>query len=49
VIFLPVDHVGATEFSGDAAPVAVDNVEIPDNLMAMDIGAENACIVIRTR
>jgi phosphoglycerate kinase len=43
-IILPVDHVGATEFSGDAAPVAVDNVEIPDNLMAMDIGPKTLAL-----
>lgn len=37
-IILPVDHVGAAEFSADSKPVAVDNVDIPDNLMAMDVG-----------
>jgi len=37
-IILPVDHVGATEFSAEAKPVAVNGVEIPDNLMAMDVG-----------
>lgn len=37
-IVLPVDHVGAEEFSADAKPVAVDGKDIPDNLMAMDVG-----------
>ena len=37
-IVLPVDHVGAAEFSPDAAPVAVDGVDIPADLMAMDVG-----------
>ena len=37
-ILLPVDHIGAEEFSADAKPVAIDNVEIPENLMAMDVG-----------
>ncbi len=37
-IVLPVDHVGATEFSPDAAPVAVDGKDIPADLMAMDVG-----------
>jgi 3-phosphoglycerate kinase len=37
-IILPVDHVGAESFDANAAPVAVDGVEIPDNLMAMDVG-----------
>jgi len=37
-IVLPVDHIGATEFSPDAAPVAVDGTDIPAELMAMDVG-----------
>lgn len=37
-ILLPVDHVAASEFSADAKPVAVDGVDIPDDLMAMDVG-----------
>ena len=37
-ILLPVDHVGATEFSADEKPVAVDGVDIPSDLMAMDVG-----------
>lgn len=37
-IVLPVDHVGATEFSPDAAAVAVDSTDIPEDLMAMDVG-----------
>ena len=37
-IVLPVDHVGAAEFSPDAKPEAVDGVDIPENLMAMDVG-----------
>ncbi|MCQ2595271.1 MAG: phosphoglycerate kinase [Treponemataceae bacterium] len=37
-IVLPVDHVGAEGFSADAAPVAVDGMDIPDNLMGMDVG-----------
>lgn len=39
-ILLPVDHVGATEFSADAKPVAVDGVDIPSDLMAMDVGSK---------
>ena len=30
--------MGAAEFSADAAPVAIDGVDIPDDLMAMDVG-----------
>src|SRR5574344_1033670 len=37
-IVLPVDHVGAEAFDANAKPVAVDGVDIPDNLMAMDVG-----------
>ena len=37
-ILLPVDHVAAAEFSPDAKPVAVDSVEIPADVMAMDVG-----------
>ena len=37
-IILPVDHVGATEFSPEAAPVAIDSTDIPADLMAMDVG-----------
>ncbi|MCR5290417.1 MAG: phosphoglycerate kinase [Treponema sp.] len=37
-ILLPVDHVGAEAFDANATPVAVDGVDIPENLMAMDVG-----------
>lgn len=37
-IVLPVDHIGATEFSPEAKPVAVDSIDIPEELMAMDVG-----------
>ena len=37
-IVLPVDHFAADKFDANAAPVAVDGVDIPDNLMAMDVG-----------
>jgi 3-phosphoglycerate kinase len=36
-IALPVDHVGAEAFESDQAR-QVDNVDIPDNLMGLDIG-----------
>ncbi len=35
---LPVDHVAATECTADAEPVQVDTVDIPDDLMGLDIG-----------
>ena len=37
-IVLPVDHVASDKFDANATPVAVDGVDIPDNLMAMDVG-----------
>ena len=37
-ILLPVDHIGAEEFSADAEAVYVDSTDLPDNLMGMDIG-----------
>ena len=37
-IVLPVDHVGAAEFAADAKAVAIDDVNIPADLMAMDVG-----------
>ncbi len=43
-IILPVDHVGAAEFAADAAPVAVDGVDIPDNLMGMDVGPKTLAL-----
>lgn len=37
-IVLPVDHVAADKFDANATSVAVSGVDIPDNLMAMDVG-----------
>ena len=37
-VILPVDHVGAAEYSANSAPVAIDGIDIPDNLMALDVG-----------
>lgn len=37
-IHLPVDHVGATEFSESANPVTVETANLPSNLMGLDIG-----------
>ena len=43
-IILPVDHVGAAEYSADSAPVAVDGIDIPDNLMALDVGPKTIAL-----
>jgi phosphoglycerate kinase len=37
-IYLPVDHVCAEEFSETAGAIQISNTDIPDNLMALDIG-----------
>jgi 3-phosphoglycerate kinase len=37
-IVLPVDQVGATSFDATALPVSIDGVDVPDNLMGMDVG-----------
>ena len=37
-ILLPVDHVCGKEFAETTEPVAVDNINIPADLMGLDIG-----------
>ena len=37
-IHLPVDHIVATEFDPQAAPEAIDAVDIPEGRMGLDIG-----------
>ncbi len=37
-ILLPIDDLAANEFSSNATPVLVDSMNIPDNLMGLDIG-----------
>lgn len=37
-VILPLDHIGAETFSEKASPVAIDSVEIPENLIGMDVG-----------
>jgi 3-phosphoglycerate kinase len=37
-IVLPVDHVCSEKFDAASAPKAIDGVDIPDNLMGMDVG-----------
>ena len=43
-IILPVDHLGATEFSPDAKAVSVDGVDVPAELMGMDVGPKTLAI-----
>jgi len=37
-IVLPLDHIGATSFDSNAVPVPVDGLELPDNLLGLDVG-----------
>ncbi|MDR2729312.1 MAG: phosphoglycerate kinase [Treponema sp.] len=37
-IVLPVDHVGGTSFDANAIPVLVDGIDLPDNLLGLDVG-----------
>ncbi|GHU25407.1 phosphoglycerate kinase [Spirochaetia bacterium] len=39
-IVLPVDHVGAEKFDANSTPVLVDGVDLPDNLMGLDVGSK---------
>ncbi len=45
-VILPVDHVCAESFAEDANPILVDSVDIPDNLMGMDIGPKTTALVV---
>ena len=39
---LPVDHVLGKEFSADAEPITSDEIDVPDDLMGLDIGPQTA-------
>lgn len=43
-IVLPVDHVGAEAFDAAARPVAIDAVELPENLMGLDVGPKTLAL-----
>ncbi len=45
-VVLPCDHVCAASFAEDAEPVLVDGVDIPDDLMGMDIGPKTTAIIV---
>lgn len=46
LVILPCDHVCAASFAEDAQPVLVDGVDIPDDLMGMDIGPKTTAIIV---
>lgn len=37
-IVLPVDHICAASFDGDAQPIVIDDQNIPEGLMGLDVG-----------
>ena len=37
-IVLPVDHFGATSFDANATAIPVDGLDLPDNLLGLDVG-----------
>ncbi|MDR0785591.1 MAG: phosphoglycerate kinase [Treponema sp.] len=37
-IVLPIDQVGAETFDAEAAPNLIDGLDLPDNLMGLDVG-----------
>ncbi len=45
-VVLPCDHVCASAFAEDAEPVLIDGVDIPDDLMGMDIGPKTTAIIV---
>lgn len=45
-VILPVDHICAAEFNESAEPVAVDSVDIPADMMGMDIGPRTVKLIV---
>ncbi|MCF0261330.1 MAG: phosphoglycerate kinase [Sphaerochaetaceae bacterium] len=45
-VILPVDHVGASEFAETAQPVAIDSIDIPADIMGMDIGPKTTKAIV---
>lgn len=46
-VILPLDHVCARAFNEQAVPVAVDSVDIPDDLIGMDVGPKTLAVIAR--
>ena len=44
-IILPLDHVVADEFSENAAPRSVDSVDVPEGMIAMDVGPKTIDLI----
>ena len=39
-IVLPLDHIAAEAFDPNAKPIHIDGLDIPDNLLGLDVGAK---------
>ncbi|MCL2181007.1 MAG: phosphoglycerate kinase [Treponema sp.] len=39
-IVLPLDHIAATSFDSASAPIPVDELNLPDTLLGLDVGAK---------
>jgi len=44
-IFLPIDHICSREFNGN--PVYISSVDIPDQLMGLDIGPKTVELFVK--
>ena len=42
-VILPQDHVCAKEYADTDMPVYINNIDIPDDMMALDIGEKTLC------
>ncbi|MDY7029674.1 MAG: phosphoglycerate kinase, partial [Spirochaetota bacterium] len=40
-IMLPVDHIGGAEFDEDTEPKYIDSVDLPDDVIGMDVGMKS--------
>jgi phosphoglycerate kinase len=45
-VILPVDHICGADFKEDAEPVSVDSIDIPENLIGMDIGPKTISMIV---
>ena len=43
-IILPVDHAAATSFDAQAVSIPVDGLDLPDNLMGLDVGPKTIAL-----
>ncbi len=45
-VILPVDHLCAKKFSDEAEALLIDSVDIPDELIGMDIGPKTVALIV---